>query len=1432
MMFLGNTTFIFSMLCLVDLDDYASTGFLVPFIFVIIMILIFENTSFIFIIMSVMLQLCKTMFHICFGSIVCIIIMLTFAMNCFCLLIHDFTLLFVALFLWIKINMKMPYLSTFQKRNFRPFSSVGFAGMLKPTPFEGTHYKRWREKALLWLSAMRCGHVLNEQPATVRSDEDEQAWGHAETMCKAALLSIINDSLVDAYIPLPTGRAVWEALEARYGLSDAGSELYIMEQFHDYKMVDNRPVVEQAHEIQGLVKELELYGCPLPDRFVAGCIIAKLPPSWTDFATTLKHKRQQFSIAELVGTLDVEDKARAKDVKGKSKGGNGEATTSAHVVQKFRPKPQKKKPQQELKQKSTTFFKKGNNKKMGLDKAKMNCFTCGNTGHFSRECPEAKWKPPPKAKTVNTIETDADASGYGNLSAFTVCSSPDWWVDTGANIHVCADKSLFSFYQVGRSGALLMGNGARAGVHGVGTVDLKLTSGKTVQLKNVHHVPSIRKNLISGSLLCRDGFKLVFESNKCVMSKYGTFVGKGYESGGLFRLSLVDTLPLAVNNVVNNVNVEMNVWHSRLCHVNLGCMSRLAVLNLIPKFDVAKSSKCHTCVEAKQPRKPHKAAVARELAPLELIHSDICEMNGILTKGGKRYFITFIDDCTRYCYVYLIKTKDEALHYFKTFKAEAENQLEKHIKRLRSDRGGEYFSNEFSEFCAVHGIIHERTPPYSPQSNGIAERKNRTLTDLVNAMLETAGLSKEWWGEAILTANHVLNRVPTKNKEITPFEEWEKKRLNISYLRVWGCLAKVNVPINKKRKLGPKTVDCVFLGYAIHSVGYRFLIINSSAPDMAVGTVMESRDATFFENEFPMKIGAPSVSSHDSVPEFHESNIHADDNTHELEQNPEEDDNTVTRRSKRQRVAKSFGEDFIIYLVDDTPTTVSEAYSSPDSDMWKEAVQSEMDSIMSNGTWEVVDRPFGCKPVGCKWVFKKKLRPDGTIEKYKARLVAKGYTQKEGEDYFDTYSPVARLTTIRVLLSLAASHDLFIHQMDVKTAFLNGELEEEIYMDQPDGFIVNGQEGKVCKLLKSLYGLKQAPKQWHEKFDKTLTSAGFVVNEADKCVYYRFGGGDGVILCLYVDDILIFGNNLNVIKEVKEFLSSNFEMKDLGEADVILNIKLSREEGNGGVTLMQSHYVEKVLNRFGYSECTPAPTPYDPSVHLRKNHRIARDQLRYSQIIGSLMYLASATRPDISFAVSKLSRFVSNPGDTHWNALERVLRYLKGTMSYSIHFSGYPRVLEGYCDANWISDADQLYATSGYVFLLGGGAVSWKSCKQTILTKSTMEAELTALDTASAEAEWLRDLLMDLPIVEKPIPAISMNCDNQTVITKVNSSKDNMKSTKHVKRRLKTVRKLRNSGVIALDYVHTSNNLADQFTKGLSRNVIEGASRELGLRPT
>jgi hypothetical protein len=301
-------------------------------------------------------------------------------------------------------------------------------------------------------------------------------------------------------------------------------------------------------------------------------------------------------------------------------------------------------------------------------------------------------------------------SGYGILpTILSVCQSPDWWIDIGANVHICSDISMFSSYQVTGTFTMLMGNGSHATVRGAGTVDLKFTSGKTVRLKNVHHVPSINKNLVSGSLLCRDGYNIVFESNKFIISKFGNFVGKGYECGGLFCLYLSDVCNKVVNHVCNNS--LSNVWHSRLCHDNFGCMTWIAKMNLIPEFTTVKGSKCQVCVQAKQPRKSHTTAEARDLAPLELIHSDLCEMNDVLIKAGKRYFMTLIDDSTRYCYMYLLKSKDEALNFFKIYKAEAENQLDRKIKHLRSDLGGEFFSNEFDSFCAEHGIIHERMLP-------------------------------------------------------------------------------------------------------------------------------------------------------------------------------------------------------------------------------------------------------------------------------------------------------------------------------------------------------------------------------------------------------------------------------------------------------------------------------------------------------------------------------------------------------------------------------------------------------------------------------------------------------------------------------------------------------------------------------------------------
>nr|GEV45677.1 zinc finger, CCHC-type [Tanacetum cinerariifolium] len=272
---------------------------------------------------------------------------------------------------------------------------------------------------------------------------------------------------------------------------------------------------------------------------------------------------------------------------------------------------------------------------------------------------------------------------------------------------------------------------------------------------------------------------------------------------------------------------------------------------------------------------------------------------------------------------------------------------------------------------------------------------------------------------------------------------------------------------------------------------------------------------------------------------------------------------------------------------EEDPRTYDEAMQSQDAAFWKEAIDDEIGHIMENNTWFLSDLPPGCKPLGCKWIFKRKLKVDGTIGKFKARLEIQGFREKEGIDYFDTYAPVARITTIRLLLDLAFIHNLVIHQMDVKTTFLNGDLDEEVYMKQPEGFVMSGNEHKVCKLVKSLYGLKQAPRQWNQKFDEVVLSSGFHLNQSDKCVYSKFDdSGKGVIICLHVDDMLIFGTDQYQVDKTKKFLSSKFSMKDMREAGIIVGIKIKCE--NKRIVITQSHYIEKIFKKFNHEDCSPA----------------------------------------------------------------------------------------------------------------------------------------------------------------------------------------------------------------------------------------------------
>ena len=522
-------------------------------------------------------------------------------------------------------------------------------------------------------------------------------------------------------------------------------------------------------------------------------------------------------------------------------------------------------------------------------------------------------------------------------------------------------------------------------------------------------------------------------------------------------------------------------------------------------------------------------------------------------------------------------------------------------------------------------------------------------------------------------------------------------------------------------------------------------------------------------------------------------------------------------------------------MVED-PTSYDEAVTDIDADMWQQAMKSELDSLYSNQVWELVNAPEGVKPIGCKWIYKRKRGVDGKVETFKARLVAKGYTQKEGIDYEETFSPVAMLKSIRILLAIACHYDYEIWQMDVKTAFLNGSLDECIYMMQPEGFVANGQENMVCRLKKSIYGLKQASRAWNIKFDQAVKSFGFEQNIDEPCVYKKGGGKAIAFLVLYVDDILLIGNDVGLLSSTKVWLSSQFQMKDLGEASYILGIKLLRDRKNKMLALSQSSYIEKILVKFNMQDSKKGLLPSRHGVPLSRDQcPKTSDEIEnmkkvpYASAVGSLMYAMLCTRPDICYAVGMVSRYQSNPGPMHWTAVKHIFKYLRRTKDYMLTYQADDLTPLAYTDSDFQSDRDGSKSTSGYVFTLSGGAISWRSIKQSCTADSTMEAEYVAAAEAAKEAVWLRKFLLELGVVPVARNPIVMYCDNSGAVAQCKEPR-NHKKGKHIKRKYHLIREFVQEKEIVVEQIASADNLADPFTKTLTERVFTSHVESMGVR--
>jgi hypothetical protein len=530
------------------------------------------------------------------------------------------------------------------------------------------------------------------------------------------------------------------------------------------------------------------------------------------------------------------------------------------------------------------------------------------------------------------------------------------------------------------------------------------------------------------------------------------------------------------------------------------------------------------------------------------------------------------------------------------------------------------------------------------------------------------------------------------------------------------------------------------------------------------------------------------------------------------------------RRSTRERRQPAKFNDYVALvsqLVDSEPSNYQEAAQHQ---VWRDAMVEEYTSIMQNDVWEVVPRPTDRAVVGSRWIYKIKHGADGSIEKYKARFVAKGFSQKEGIDYEETFAPVARYTSIRAIISFAAQMGWQIHQMDVKTAFLNGVLKEEVYIEQPEGFVTHSKETHVCRLKRALYGLKQAPRAWYERIDTYLQNMGFVKSEADANLYYLVVGGEVLILVLYVDDLFLTGS-LGLIEECKRDLAAEFEMKDLGLMHYFLGMEVWQTDGE--IFLGQGKYCIEILKRFGMEDCKAMSTPMITNwrkVDTSKEKDI--DPTLYRQLIGSLMYLVN-TRPDIAFAVNSLSQFMMEPKRVHWTAAKHVLRYLRGTVEYGIRYvRGEGIRLIGYTDADWAGSPTDKRSTSGCCFNLGSGVVSWFSRKQKSVALSSTEAEYIAASMATCEAIWLRKLLVAL--FGQRVETTVIHCDNQSCI-KLSENPVFHDRSKHIDIRYHFIRDCVQRGVVQLQYIPTEEQVADILTKALGKAKFIFFRDQLGV---